>query len=121
MDLNLKTYTGEVVRPQVCRRGKVIYKDQELMMPITVVEGNVPTLLGRDWLCKLKLSWGKLFPVKVNSLKVDERIDSIQRKYPNVFSGKLGCLKDFKVHIPVPRDVRLRVIKARSVPYALRA
>ena len=101
---------------------KVTYKDQELMMPITVVEGNVPTLLGRDWLCKLKLSWGKLFPVKVNNLKVDERIDSIQRrKCPSVFTGKLGCLKDFEVHIPVPRDVWLHVIKARSVPYALRA
>ena len=120
-DLNLKTYTGEVVRPKGVGEVKVTYKDQELMIPITVVEGNVPTLLGRDWLCKLKLSWGKLFPVNVNSLKVDERIDSIQRKYPNVFSGKLGCLKDFKVHIPVPSDVRTRVIKARSVPYALRA
>ena len=103
------------MRPKGVAEVKVTYKDQELMMPITVVEGNVPTLLGRDWLCKLKLSWGKLFPVKVNSLKVDERIDIIQRKYPNVFSGKLGCLKDVKVHIPVPRDVQPCVIKARSV------
>jgi hypothetical protein len=37
-----------------------------------------------------------------------------------VFSGKLGCLKDFKVSIPIPAEVKPRFFKARPVPYAKR-
>ena len=32
------------------------------MLPVTVVESNAPTLLGRDWLSALKLDWNNLFP-----------------------------------------------------------
>ena len=42
-------------------------------------------------------------------------------EFPGVFTEKLGCLKDFKVHVPVPEDVTPRFCKARSVPYSMRA
>ena len=119
-DLHLRTYTGEVVKPRGLGDVDVEYKDQKMTFAVTVIDGNVPILLGRDWLRKLKLSWGELFPVKVNSLEVDQRVQSIQIKYPEVFSGKLGCLKGFKVRIPVPSDVQPRYFKPRTMPYALK-
>ena len=70
------------------------------------------------WLTKLKLSWSELFPVeKVHKLGVDARIEEIRSKYPGVFSGNLGCLKDFMVHIPISKGTQP---KSRMVPYALR-
>ena len=33
---------------------------QKLKLPITIIEGNVPTLMGRNWLMKLTLDWKKL-------------------------------------------------------------
>ena len=37
-----------------------------------------------------------------------------------VFSQKLGCLKDFKVHIPVDPTVKPKFHRARPVPYGQR-
>ena len=108
------------MKPKGVGEVEVTYKDQEMKLSLTVVEGNVPTLLGRDWLEKLKLCWCELFPLKINMIEIDERVKTIKDKYPDVFSGKLGCLKDFKVHIPLPDNIQPRFIKARTVPFALR-
>ena len=58
------------------------------------------------WLERLKLCWSELFPLKINTIEIDERVKTIKDKYPDVFSGKLGCLKDFKVHIPLPDNIQ---------------
>ena len=118
-DLRLRTYTGQIVKPKGVAEVEMTYKDQKMKLSFTVVEGNVPTLLGRDWLERLKLCWSELFPLKINTIEIDERVRTIKDKYPDVFSGKLGCLKDFKVHIPLPDNIQPRFIKARTVPFAL--
>ena len=125
--LRLKTYTGEVVKPLGIGTVDVTYGNQSCRLPVTVVKGNVPTLMGRDWLGSLKLKWNELFPAiqEVNTVGcgIGERrevMDLVER-YIEVFTEKLGCLKDFKVNIPVPNDAKPRFLKARPVPYALRA
>ena len=61
-DLKLKTYMGEMVNPEGVGMVDVCYQGQEARLPLTVIKGNVPTLLGRDWLGSLKLSWSEMFP-----------------------------------------------------------
>ena len=123
--LRLRTYTGELVRPAGVGMVDVSYQGQKCELPITVVKGNVPTLLGRDWLKTLKLDWTKLFPVvadiKTVSKCMSTEVEKLVSSFADVFSSKLGCLKDFKVHIPVPSDAQPRFFKARPVPYSLRA
>ena len=75
-----------------------MYRDQEFKLPVVVLEGKVPTLLGRDWLSKIKLKWDELFPMKVHNIEVDSRVSKIKVRYPEVFSGKLGCLKTVSKH-----------------------
>ena len=58
--LQFRAYTGEVVKPEGVGRLHV-YKDQVMELPVTVIDGQVPNLLGRDWLTTLKLSWSELF------------------------------------------------------------
>ena len=53
-------------------------------------------------------------------MEIDGRVEQIKSKYPDVFSGRLGCLKDFKVHIPVPDNVKPVYFKPRSAPYAMK-
>ena len=118
--LQLRTYTGEVVRPAGVGEVHVNYRNQVMKLPVTVLDGKVPTLLGRDWLDKLKLDWAELFPVKIHKLEVDVRVEQMKAKYPEVFSGKLGCLKNFEVHIPIADDVQPIYVKPRSVPYVLK-
>ena len=113
-DLSLKTYTGEVVKPKGVGNLVVEYSNQKAELSVMVIEGKVPTLLGRDWLGQLKLKWDELFPTKVKvpvyKLETDPKVEELKVEYPEVFSGKLGCLKDVKV----TKDVQ-----PRRVPYAL--
>ena len=119
--VTLKTYTGERVQPKGVGGVDVVYKQQRCRLPVTVVKGNVPMLFGRDWLAKLKLDWGELFPaVAVNALQPNSPVEALAAEFPEVFSDKLGCLKDFKVHIPVPEGVQPRFFKPRPVSHALR-
>ena len=122
--LKLKTYTGEIVSPQGVGEVDVVYQNQESKLPITVVEGNVPNLMGRDWLGKLRLKWEELFPLdrRLNKLEgVDGPVAELLSQFPEVFTNDLGCLKDFKVHIPVPEGTPSKFCKARPVPYAMKS
>ena len=120
-NLHLRTYTGEVVRPKGVGDLEVVYKTQKFRLSVVVLEGKVPTLLGRDWLSQIMLCWNELYPLNVHSVELGERVDQIKARYHDVFSGKLGCLKGFKVHIPVPGDVKPIYFKPRPVPYAMRS
>ena len=123
-NLKLKTYTGEIVSPQGVGEVNVVYQDQQSQLPITVVDGNVPNLLGRDWLGKLKLKWEELFPLerRVNVLEdIQGPVAAVVSEFPGVFTGELGCLKNFKVNIPVPEGVQPKFCKTRPVPYAMKS
>lgn len=41
----------------------VVYEQQELVLPLIVVDGDGPPLLGRNWLEQLKLNWSSIFHV----------------------------------------------------------
>ena len=87
--LRLRTYTGEIVRPGVSQV-EVVYRGQKCTLPVTVVVGNVPTLLGRDWLASLKLDWNGLFPrsASVNAMRAepDDLVKELTSEYKAVFS-----------------------------------
>ena len=94
------------MKPKGVGEVEVTYKDQKMKLFLTAVVGNVPTLLGRDWLERLRLCWSELFPLKINTIEIDERVRTIMDKYPDLFRGKLDCLKDFKVRIPLPDNTQ---------------
>jgi len=121
-ELKLKTYTGEIVSPEGVGEVSVEYRDQKMELPITVVGGHVPNLMGRDWLGLLKLKWEELFPQRapVQKLDVSGTVAELVKEFPEVFSEKLGCLRDFKVRLPVAESVKPMFFKARPVPYAMR-
>jgi len=58
-----RTYTGE----ELCVLGKttvtIMYNNQSANLPITVVRGTGPNLMGRDWLEHLNLDWKSIFRV----------------------------------------------------------
>nr|XP_047141136.1 uncharacterized protein K02A2.6-like [Hydra vulgaris] len=98
----LKTYTGELIRPEGIGLVEVVYNGQCCKLPITVVKGNVPTLMGRDWMQRLTLQWFKRMRGINFYDKVDSRVKTLLEKYPEVFSNRLGtrieqeldCLED---------------------------
>ena len=53
--LKLKTVTGEIVQLIGSVNVDVEYQNQKQILPLTVVPGKTPSLLGRNWLQKIKL------------------------------------------------------------------
>lgn len=60
IDVQLKTYTGEVVQVLGEAKATVMYGKQTQQLVVYVVNGNGPNLMGRDWLSSLKVSIGDI-------------------------------------------------------------
>ena len=96
----------------------VEYCGKQTVLPLIVVPGKTPSLIGRNWLKHIQLDWPKI--LQLHQQERSEKLDQLFKKYDGVFSTTLGCLKDFKVSIPINPSVQPRYFKARAVPYALK-
>ena len=97
-----------------CMDVEVVYKTQTAQLPLIVVDGSGPNLLGRDWLEHIVLDWHEVRLVSVTSLQ--EVLD----KHKKVFEKGLGMLKNFEAKIHIDPEATPRFHKARTVPYAMR-
>ncbi|CAC5366936.1 unnamed protein product [Mytilus coruscus] len=59
-----KAMEGEKIDVLGKRNVTVIYNSQSVDLPITVVKGKGPSLMGRDWLHKLQLNWKLIFKIE---------------------------------------------------------
>ena len=75
-----------------------------------------PTLLGKNWLTKIRFNWNKL----VHKVEVeDSALDVILRRLPGVLK-ELGLVKGYSAKIHVDSNTPPIFYKARPVAYALR-
>ena len=59
-NVRLCTYLKEPIQVVGSACVNVVYEDQRAQLPLIVVKGDGPTLLGRNWLKKLILNWSQL-------------------------------------------------------------
>ena len=52
LDTKLQSYTGDAISVLGCVQTLVSYEGQTAELPLVVVQGRGPTLLGRNWLEK---------------------------------------------------------------------
>ena len=117
----LRTYTGELIVPVGTVSVGVNYKGQSIELPLLVVPGDGPSLLGRNWLSHIKLDWHSLFRIsRENNFDTVQNLNQILDKHKNVFLPGLGTMKDTKIHIQLKPNAEPKYCKARPVPYALR-
>ena len=116
-DAKLKTYTGEDIQIKGKIQVDVTLQHQRATLPLLVVQGNGPTLLGRDWLQVIQLDWSKLH--SVHSVSKND-LQEVLNRHPAVFKNELGHIKNMKAKIYVDADAKPRFFRARPVPYALR-
>ena len=127
----LETYTKEVLKPLGEVNVEVVYEGAMYKLPLLISEsGNCP-LLGRNWLCNIKLNWPSLF-ANIYSLSDEVRpaVDSTDSsvssknlselllKYDRLFdTSTVGCYTGEPIELTVQRTPTFH--KARPVPYAL--
>ena len=93
----------------------LINKQQELLN-LLVVEGDGPSLLGRDWLKQVKLDWSLIHQIHSSS-----EIEKILERYAVLFQDELGCVEGIRTRIVVDPDAPPKFYRPRSVPFAIRA
>ena len=92
----------------------VTYKNQSARLPLVIVQGEDPTLFGRNWLTKILLDWKEINWVRNGSLQ------AVLEKYEAVFQEGLGTLQGFEAKLMVDSNTTPRFCKTRSVPYSMK-
>ena len=111
----LQTYTGEKISVVGSLQVEVSHNNQTKQLPLLVVKGQGPSLLGRDWMNKLTLDWQTIHNVQIN-----RQLDELLQKHSALFRDELGKLEGYQVKLHLDTEARPKFCKARSVPLALR-
>jgi hypothetical protein len=61
--VTLKTYTGEQIKVVGSAEVQVEHNEQVVRLSLLVIQGQGPSLLGRDWMASLRLDWKEIFEV----------------------------------------------------------
>ena len=112
-NVRLKTYTGEELKIVGQTVVNVQYENQECELPIQVIQGNGPALLGRNWLRNIRLNWGTI-------KRISEDLDDVLTKHREVFKDELGTMCNVKAKLHVKAGSTPKFYKPRSVPHALK-
>ena len=112
--IRLQTYSKEPIAVVGSTEVQVAYEGQIAKLPLVVVKGEGPTLLGRNWLGKMRLNWSKIHYASGPGLH------DLLSKYGVIFQEGLGTFQDYEVSIEVNPDTQPRFCKARTLPYAMR-
>ena len=115
-DVTLKTYTNDVMKVIGEAELNVTYGHDKHLLRLYVVEGNGPSLVGRDWLGKIRLNWKSLGIWMVSCVGVSS-VDSVLQKYEDVF---VEDVSGFKAKLRVKANAVPRFLRARPIPFALK-
>ena len=81
----LKTYTGEIIIPIGVVEFDVKYGAQNVSLPIIILSGSGPTLMGRNWIEVFKLNWKDIFSINKmcgdNSRDLNAVLETYSRRY----------------------------------------
>ena len=114
--VRLRTYTGSPIPVLGTLSVKVHHNNQEIELPLIVVSGSGPSLLGRNWLTKIRLDWHSIL-----ATQVEESLTEVLQRHKGVFQEGLGKLEGTQVTLRVESEVQPKFYKARPLPFALRS
>ncbi|XP_030286082.1 uncharacterized protein K02A2.6-like [Sparus aurata] len=116
----LSTFSGEPIPVLGKVMVNVKYKQQAARVPLVVVKGDRPALLGRNWLKHLKLNWKEILQVKAAGDATDPEVAVILQRHKEVFEEGPSTIREFKASIKMRPEAQPIFKKANPVPYALK-
>ena len=94
---------------------EVSYDTQVHTLPLLIVEGSGPSLVGWDWLAHLRLDWKSIHQVREDSL------NSLLCRHKPLFQDGLGTMQGYEASLHVDPQAVPKYCKAGPIPYAMRA
>ena len=113
-DTVLRTYSGETITILGSLNVTVQYEAQSFILPLIVVQGDGPSLLGRNWLEVIRLNWNH-----IHSIVQPHTIDTLIERFPSVFTEELGLFKDGSITIQIIPSAKPKFFKPCPVSYHL--
>ena len=110
----LRTYSGEQIRVVGNIDVSVKYNTQVVTLPLLVIEGEGPSLLGRNWLKHIKLDWKNIHIMKGDDLQL------MLERHRGAFRDGLGKLQGYQAKIIIEPEATPKFCKARTVPYSMK-
>ena len=116
-----RTYTGE----QICLKGelqvRVKKEGNKRTLPLLVVEGEGPPLIGRNWLESIPLDWKMIKTVQSKEgNQRASRLKLLMERYPNLKREELGVKNGTKAKLNIREGCTPVFLKVRPVPYSRR-
>ena len=117
----LRTYTGQCVKITGIADVTVVAKTgSKHVLPLMVVPGNGPSLLGRNLLSTLQLEWFAVHRMSTTSLTRYPQLRALLKKHSAGFSDTHQAIKTNVAKIYVDDNAVPKYFKARPLPYVMR-
>ncbi|XP_032067723.1 uncharacterized protein K02A2.6-like [Thamnophis elegans] len=113
-NLTLRDYQGNLIPVIGTRKVRVQFKGFDGRLPLIIVEGRLPSLLGLDWFQSLGLQISGIHHLSESAL------DCLVAEFPAVFDGSLGKYTGTPVSFNLDPSVQPVRMKPRRVPIALK-
>ena len=94
----------------------VKYGEQTAPLVLIVVDGNGPSLFGRNWLKYIKLDWGRIATVRTTQTG----LNSVLHGHEALFTEELGGVHPHKATLSVKADATPKFFKPRPIPFAIK-
>ena len=114
-NVKLHTYTKESLQVLGLIEIEVVYKEQKRNLPLLIVAGNGPNLMGRNWLMELKLEWQELYLIHQS-----HNLQTILDRHRLIFNSELGEAKGVTAKLHINDNTKPYFCRARPVPHALK-
>ena len=86
---------------------------------LIVVEGDGPSLVGRDWLRSFKLDWHRIKKVQVSD-SLNSGLDTLLTRFVEVFEKSNGPIVPYLAKLHLKGQSKPVFCRPRSVPFALK-
>ncbi|XP_032069726.1 uncharacterized protein K02A2.6-like [Thamnophis elegans] len=113
-NLTLRDYQGNLIPIIGTRKVRVQFKGFDGRLPLIIVDGRLPSLLGLDWFQSLGLQISGIHHLSANAL------DCLVNEFPEVFDGNLGKYTGTPVSFNLDPSVQPVRMKPRRVPITLK-
>lgn len=114
-----KTYKGDAVVPLGIVTVEVEYKNQKRDLNLYIVQENLDTILGREWLYEIQIDWPSLNAVQI-STPIKNQLDKLLEDYRELFDDSIGEIKNYECKLELKPDARPVFCRPRIVPFALK-
>ena len=111
--VKLRTYSNESLQVLGQVEAKIQYNKQSVQLPLIVVEGNGPSLFGRDWLAHIQLDWKKIHSIQRCGA------EKVLKCHFHVFTESLGTLWGYEAQLYVDPQAKPKYCKAQLIPYSM--